>query len=123
MPKILIVDDDTDFLQACETVLTAEGYDVVQAGNVEEGERIAKDGGLDLILLDVMMENPDDGIALAHKLKKDGVDVPIVMLSGVSKVTGYEYGKCDEILPCVDFIEKPVTPDVLLEKVKVVLKG
>ncbi len=121
MAKILIVDDDKDFLQACETILKKEGYQVIAVNTVNEAEKAVKEGGLDLALLDIMMENPDDGIALAQKLKKENSDLPVIMLSGVSKVTGYEY-KCDEMLPCLDFIEKPVTPDALVKKVKAVIE-
>lgn len=120
MARILIVDDDNDFSQACETILLGGGYEVVRAASVGEAERVINQSQLDLILLDVMMENPDDGIALAQKLKKSGTAIPIIMLSGVSKVTGYEY-KCDDMLPCFDFIEKPVSPDVLLRKIKTAL--
>ena len=117
MSKILIVDDDRDFSQACETILSTGGYEVLRAASAGEAERVISQSPPDLILLDVMMENPDDGIALAHKLKKNGTAIPIIMLSGVSKVTGYEY-KCDDMLPCFDFIEKPVSPELLLRKVK-----
>ncbi len=120
MSKILIVDDNDDFLQACEAVLTKEGYEIVSANSVAEAEPIISGGGLSLILLDIMMEKPDDGISLAHKLKRDGVNIPVIMLSGVGKITGYEY-KSDEMLPCLDFIEKPVNPDLLLKKVKAVV--
>jgi DNA-binding NtrC family response regulator len=122
MSKIFIVDDDSDFLQACESILTNEGYEVETAGNVIDGEKRANEGGFDLIILDIMMEQPDDGISLAHRLKKGGLKTPIIMLSGISQVTGYSYGKCDETLPCVDFLEKPVRPDMLIEKVGNVLK-
>ncbi len=121
MSKILIVDDDSDFLQACSSVLLNKGYEVETCENVEDAESRVAQGGLDLIMLDIMMEQPDDGISLAHRIKKSGVETPIIMLSGISKVTGYQYGKCDETLPCVDFLEKPVKPGELLDKVGKVL--
>jgi DNA-binding NtrC family response regulator len=118
MARIFIVDDDADFLEACKSILVREGYTVESANNVKDAEERIKEGDYDLIMLDIMMEQPDDGISLAHRLKKQGVEVPVIMMSGVSKVTGYQYGKCDDVLPCMDFIEKPVTPDTLLSKVK-----
>lgn len=117
MPKILIVDDDNDFLEACKMILKRENYEVLSANSVPEAEPLIEEGGLDLILLDIMMDSPDDGISLAHKLKKKNIGTPVIILSGASEVTGFEY-KCDEMLPCREFIEKPVTPDVLLRKVK-----
>ena len=121
MAKILIVDDDQDIRDSVKMVLESTGYEVFAAAGVDEAKKIIHSESLDLILLDIMMESPDGGIVFAHQLKKEGNSVPIVMLSGVSQVTGYEYGKCDEVLPCADFLEKPITPEELVNKVKQVL--
>jgi len=121
MAKILMVDDDRDFLEACRLVLEPQGYQVALAASVREAAAAVKKGKPDLIFLDVMMDLPDDGIALAYQLVKEGLKTPIIMLSGVSQVTGLQYGKCDEVLPCRDFLEKPVKPEELLAKVKKIL--
>lgn len=121
MAKILLVDDDLDLLESSKMILESGGHQVTTASTTQEAERLINSGKYDLILLDIMMEFPDDGINLAHKLRKNGVQSPIVMLSAVSRVTGYQYGKCDEVLPCNDFLEKPMTPKVLLDKVNAIL--
>lgn len=121
MAKILMVDDDQDFISACQTILEAQEYSVETANNVSQAESKLESETFDLILLDIMMESPDDGISLAHKLKKNGLKTPIVMLSAVSKVTGLEYGKCDDVMECNDFIEKPVSPQLLISKVNDIL--
>ncbi len=117
MAKILMVDDDHDFLSACQVILEAQEHDITTTHNVPGAEGLIKDNVYDLIFLDIMMESPDDGISLAHRLRKNGVETPIIMLSAVSKVTGLEYGKCDEVMECNDFIEKPVSPQTLISKV------
>ena len=122
MAKILMVDDDKEFLEAGKNVLEAKGYTVITAENAQEAETKINSQKPDLIFLDIMMQEADDGIVLANKLKKKGLKTPIVMLSGVSKVTGYEYGKCSEVLPCSGFLEKPVSPQDLINKAKAVLK-
>jgi len=122
MPKILMVDDDLDFLEASKRVLDSKGYEVVIINKLNEAESTIKTYKPDLILLDIMMENADDGIAFAQKLRRDGITLPIVMLSGVSKVTGYDYQKCDDVLPCDDFLEKPVSAEKLINKVESILK-
>jgi DNA-binding response OmpR family regulator len=121
MAKILLVDDDLDLLESSKMILESGGHQVTTASTTQEAERLINSGKYDLIPLDIMMEFPDDGINLAHKLRKNGVQSPIVMLSAVSRVTGYQYGKCDEVLPCNDFLEKPMTPKVLLDKVNAIL--
>lgn len=117
MAKILMVDDDSDFLSACQTILEAQGHEILTAYNVPDAEKLLKNNQYDLIFLDIMMESPDDGISLAHRIKKNGNKTPIIMLSAVSKVTGLDYGKCDEVMECNDFIEKPVSPQTLISKV------
>lgn len=123
MAKILMVDDDQDFLDAAIAILSRKGHAVITANTPEEGENKIKEESPELILLDIMMVNPDDGIALAHRLRKQGIKTPILMLSGVGKVTGYSYGKCDSVLPCDDFLEKPVSPELLLNKIDKILNG
>jgi len=121
MAKILMVDDDGEFLNAGKTVLESRGFTVITASNAVDAEAAIKSKKPDLIILDIMMEEPDDGIRLAHKLKKQGLKIPVVMLSGVSAVTGLDYGKCDEVMPCEDFLEKPVRPEMLIKKVQDIL--
>lgn len=116
MPKIAIIDDDSDIVEALTMLLTTKGYIVVSAANITEAIKVVDEEKPDLILLDVMMDEPDDGFYLANKFKQKGVKTPIIMLTSVSKAVGYEFGK-GQVLPIDDFIEKPVTPSVLIEKI------
>ena len=122
MAKILMIDDDAEFLEAGKSILEAKGYEVVTAQDAAAGKAKALSERPDLIFLDIMMEQPDDGIDLAHKLKKENIKAPIVMLSGVSRVSGLDYGKCDEVLPCDGFLEKTVKPEDLLRKAESLIK-
>jgi DNA-binding response OmpR family regulator len=122
MAKILMVDDDLDFLEASKAVLTREGHKVTILNSVKEVQSFIQENEIDLILLDIMMEEADDGINLAHKLRREGFKNPIIMLSAVGKVTGFEYGRCGAVLPCDDFLEKPITPKSLADKVAKYIK-
>jgi DNA-binding response OmpR family regulator len=74
-----------------------------------------------LIMLDVMMEQQDDGIALAQQLRREGCKTPILMLTNVSKVTGFKFQKDGDVVPVDDFQEKPIEPAVLVRKVRALL--
>ena len=117
MGKILIVDDDPDLVEACQLYLEKEGHEVASACNVGDGKQEIEVGNFDLVILDVMMEQPDDGIALAQELRKSGFETPILMLSAISRVTSLDYDMDDGIVPVDAFLEKPVEPGMLIAKV------
>lgn len=116
MSLIAIIDDDSDILDASSLVLTSKGYEVVTADNPDDGYKIVKEKNPDLIILDVMMNEPDDGFFLAKKFRREGIETPIIMYTSVSKSIGMEFGM-NEMVPVDDFVEKPIAPNVLVEKV------
>jgi DNA-binding response OmpR family regulator len=118
---IAVVDDDADFVESVTLILERAGHRVVSAGNREEGMRLAQDPELEVLVLDVMMTEPDDGIAMAQDLRKAGFDKPILMMSGISRVTGLSYGRDKQVVPVDDFVEKPVKPEVLVRKIDALL--
>lgn len=118
MTKILIIDDDPDMVESSRIVLDSSGYETDTAMTREAGMAKVESFKPDLILLDVMMEQPDDGIALAQDLRRKGIETPIVMLSGISQLTGMHYDRDDETLPVNAFLEKPIEPEKLLDQVK-----
>ncbi|CAK0760502.1 Transcriptional regulatory protein AfsQ1 [Azospirillaceae bacterium] len=117
MAKILMIDDDPDVTDAGKMVLERHGHTVTVANNVESGAEAIQASPPDLLILDIMMENPDDGIVFARRLRKEGRRFPIIALSSIGKVTGRDYDKDDEYLPVDDFVNKPVYPAILVEKV------
>ncbi len=117
MPRILVVDDDPDVVEACRMVLECEGYDVSEANNRPDGMAQVAEVTPDLIILDVMMDQPDDGIVMAQQLRYEGNKTPILMLTSVSKVIGLELGQDDEVVPVDAFCEKPLEPATLIRKV------
>ena len=126
MAKILVVDDDVDFLEAQKTLLQAKGYAVIGAPDGEEGYQKAKAEKPDLMLLDVMMTYENEGFELARKLKEDPVtkNLPVIMITGIRKAKGlpFSFEPDEDWLPVKAVIEKPVKPDELLRKVEEALK-
>jgi DNA-binding response OmpR family regulator len=120
MALIAVIDDDPDILEASKLILTSRGFKVITANNPSDGFKIVIDNSPDLIILDVMMDEQDDGFFLAQKFRKEKIKTPILMFSSVSQTTGMEYGKSD-LIPVDEFVEKPVSPQELLEKVEKLL--
>jgi CheY-like chemotaxis protein len=118
---ILIVDDDVDFAAAARAVLEGLGYRVVSAEAAEGGLEIARKEKPGLILLDLMMEEVDSGVRLAHQLRRDPdtSGIPIVILTGVRMATGFEFAPVTpqdyEWIRADAWVEKPVRPRQLAE--------
>jgi DNA-binding response OmpR family regulator len=122
MAKILVIDDDRDLVETTRIVLEKEGFKVITAHNRRDGFTSVKAEKPDLILLDIMMEEDDDGMVLAQQIRKEGIQTPIIILSNINRVSGMTFGKDAEMLPVNDFIEKPIVPAKLVEKILSILK-
>ncbi len=122
MARILVVDDDPDITFAVSLFLKKAGHEVQAAANRAEGRKALDAFKPDLMVLDVMMEQPDDGIAMAQELRREGCTLPILMLTSVGKVTGMSFGSDDDLVPVDAFFEKPVRPEDLVAKVAELLK-
>jgi DNA-binding response OmpR family regulator len=117
MVKTLIVDDDPDVVEAISLVLENEGYQVEKAFSRAEGAEAFKKVDPDVLILDVMMEEPDAGFTLANDLRREGCTKPIILLSSIGQVTGMEFGETSDYF----FVDKPIKPAALIAKVKEVL--
>ena len=114
--RILLVDDDRDFIEATTAVLESR-YDLEVAYGGREGLAKARASRPDLILLDVIMPD-EDGFTVCEKLKADPAlaDVPIIMLTSLPEGLGPS-GKVGCISEAEDYLEKPVRPAELLRRV------
>ena len=117
MAKILVVDDDPDIVESIGLFLQREGHETVSAYSRAEGMKAVSASDPDLLVLDVMMEQPDDGISMAQELRRKGFKKPILMLTSISKVTGMKYGIDSDLVPVDAFCEKPIEPEALVAKV------
>ena len=123
--KILVVDNDYDFVEMHRAILEGAGYEVACAYSHKEALDKIRLTSPDLVLLDLMMEKHDSGFQFAKEVKSDPVfgETPILMLTSVREVTGAAFSqeldgywmKTDE------FLEKPASPEALLAKVEELL--
>jgi CheY-like chemotaxis protein len=124
--RILIIDDDPDQRLVVRLPLEAAGYDVQEATNTQEGRKMVMETKPDLIVLDVMMDSTTAGFQLALELHnrddasefKDIRDTPIIMLTAIHSTTPLRFAPDEDYLPVQTFLEKPVDPDLLLNKVR-----
>jgi len=119
--KILLVDDDLDFIESTKTILESKPYEVIVAHEGDEGLRKAKEEKPDLILLDIIMP-VKDGFTAAEQLKKDPElsQIPTLMLTSFSARRGETSIPVSRgfSLDVEDYIDKPIRPQDLLAKVE-----
>jgi len=125
--KILVVDDDPDILDAVALILESQGYEVVTARDGIEGLANLKAEQPDLMILDLMMPKMD-GFAVCKELQDPRwskyKDIPILILTSVREEASrrrYELETGLE-LDVDDYVEKPMSPDVLLKRVSTLIK-
>ncbi|HBL16461.1 MAG: hypothetical protein A2X36_01085 [Elusimicrobia bacterium GWA2_69_24] len=125
--KILIVDDDEDYVAAVRAVLRHASFEVVSAGDMEGGFSMLEEEQPDLLILDMMMGGKGAGFLFSRKMRKDPrfQALPVLMLTGMREQTGFSFpgkDKDPKWLPVDDFAEKPLKPDELLRRVERLLK-
>jgi len=125
--KILVVDDDPDILDALAMILESQGYQVVTARDGVEGLATLKAEKPDLMILDLLMPKMD-GFAVCKELQDPRwskyKDIPILILTSVREEASrrrYELETGLE-LDVDDYVEKPVSPDILLDRVSKLIK-
>lgn len=123
--KILLVDDDMDFVEATKVVLESGNYEVIVAQEGEEALRKAREENPALVLLDIIMP-VKDGFTAAEQFKKDPQlsKIPVLMLTSYSS-RGQETAiprSRGLSLDAEDYIDKPVSPEALLSKIQQYLK-
>jgi DNA-binding response OmpR family regulator len=125
--RILMIDDDPDYVSAVKMVLEKANYTVEVAHNPGDGFDALERSEFDLVILDVMMGRGAEGILAARKLrkKKELDKVPVLMMTGIREQTGFFFvgdPRHETFLPVDGFLEKPVAPDVLLREVSRLLE-
>jgi len=119
--KILLVDDDADFVEAIKLILESKSYDVTVANDGEEGLKKVQTEQPNLIILDVMMPEMD-GYEVCAKLKSDPrfKDIPVLLLTAVGEaISTTKYTKeMGMKIEADDYIPKPVELNELVERVE-----
>ncbi len=117
--RILVVDDDPDFVEIMRTILEAHDYAVITAANGNQALVQVAAHHPDLMILDIMMSTVLDGLDVSQKLSEDpdARFMPVIMVSSIAE-TPYAHVFPMEEQPHMDaWLSKPVDPKTLLNKV------
>ena len=126
--KLLMIDDDPDFVSGIQSILTSSGFEVDVAYNPKDGLNALQKNAYDLLLLDIMMGRGAEGIMIARKLRKDPKlrNLPVLIITGMREQIAFlfpgepvhpRFVEIDEL------VEKPVEPKMLLDKVNSLIKA
>ncbi len=126
--KLLIIDDDPDFVDGIRSILVGAGYEVDAAHNPKEGLRALQTKAYDLLLLDIMMGRGAEGVMIARKIRKDPKlrEMPVLIITGIREQIAFLFpgGPVHpHFVPVDELVEKPVEPQLLLERVSALLKA
>ena len=125
--KIMMIDDDPDFVAGIKSILEKADYSVNVAYNPKDGFQALQAGHYDLLLLDIMMGRGAEGVALARKIRKDPKlkEMPVLIITGLREQIAFLFpGQSvhPHFVETDELVEKPVEPKLLLEKVSSLLR-
>ena len=122
MAKILVVDDDPDFVAFTRDVLKRQNHEVITAASGKQALDVMRKNKPDLVLLDVMMSYLLDGLHVSEEMHKDPElsKIPVIIVTSI--IGRPEAGIAEGRLSVDDWLSKPVPPKVLLEKVNLHLQ-
>lgn len=117
---VLIIDDDADIRASMRIVLEAAGFSVGEAGDGEEGLKVAQKVNPDVVIIDLMMETVDAGTKVSATLKESGFKGPIYLLSAAGDTVRYNIDAKE--LGLDGIFQKPINHEVLINTLKTKLK-
>jgi CheY-like chemotaxis protein len=122
--KLLIIDDDPDYIAGIKSILETADYSVQVAHNPKDGFQLLLSQPFDLLLLDIMMGRGAEGVSVARKIRKEPKlqNTPILFMTGIREQLSFLFPG-QPVNPHLDeLVEKPIEPNLLLEKVSSLLK-
>jgi CheY-like chemotaxis protein len=120
MAKILVVDDDRDFIKITRVILQSQKHEVITASNGDEGLEVMRREKPDLVILDVMMSYILEGLDTRRQMAADPSlkNIPVIMSTSLTGERVQRNLPSDEYVPDSAWLHKPIDPDKLLEQVK-----
>lgn len=119
MAKILVVDDDPDFVSATKIILEKDNHEVIAAASGDSGFQRARDDKPDLVILDVIMDTVLDGLSVSQRMHDDSAlnNIPIIMVTSIANTDYAELFPTDEYIHINAFLSKPISANELIRQV------
>jgi DNA-binding response OmpR family regulator len=123
--RIMVIDDDQDFISYVHIVLEAGGYDVDTAQSVSDGLRKMRTNPPDLVITDVMLSRELNGWTIRQEMKADSnlADIPILMVSAIITIQDGDMFPAGEDIQADAFMSKPIEPPDLLKRVSELVRA
>jgi len=120
--NILLVDDDADYLLQKKIELESEGFNIITANGRVSAHEIISNNKIDIAIVDLMMDERDDGFVLSFELKNKFPTLPIIMVTGVTAQTGLEFNTITQTekkwIKADTIITKPVRKEQLIREIR-----
>ncbi|MEJ2732421.1 MAG: response regulator [Anaerolineae bacterium] len=119
MARVLVVDDDPDFVKVTSKVLEKAGHEVVSAANGAKALQAMRQDPPNVVLLDIMMAYILDGLDVSREMAEDPSlkDIPVIMVTSLTGVKGSGMLPTDEYVPVDEWLSKPVDPETLVARI------
>ena len=126
--RLLVIDDDPDFVDGIKSILVGADFDVDVAYNPKTGLQALQAKSYDLLLLDIMMGRGAEGVMIARKIRKDPKlrELPVLIITGIREQIAFLFPggpMHPHFVPVDELVEKPVEPKLLLERVSALLQA
>ncbi len=120
--RVLIVDDDKEFVKLYSLFLRNRGLDVAAAYSAAEAMETLRASSPDVVVLDVMMEHFDSGFNVSRDIKREFPDLPIILMTAIGEETGMDFRPKNEeekqLMNADAFLDKAASPEKLFEKIE-----
>jgi DNA-binding response OmpR family regulator len=124
--RILLIDDDPDMHLAVQMILEPLGFTVACYQTGQAGLEAVRREPPDLVLLDIMLTHPSEGLQVACEMRRDSrlKRIPLILMSAIGQSIGMEYGRevCPDAMSADMFLEKPFDAKTLREAVSWILE-
>ena len=125
MARILVVDDDPDFVEVTRIILENHGHVISSASDGQQALEVMRQDIPEVVLLDIMMSGILEGLEVSKQMQDDPElkDIPVIAVTSIAESSYADQFPTDEYDHINNWISKPIKPDDLLKKIRLCLRN